>query len=1220
MGRIRIIFIIAGLAFHLIAGAQTGPSGFEFIENKGQWESAVKFKGDIPAGAFFLQQNGFTVLQHNQEDLARLNARSHRHEAQSNKEGQTSREIDQVGGVRTLPGEELILRSHAYRVSFAGASETASIIPDKVQPHYNNYFVGNDPTKWASQAKVFGAVTYKNVYPNIDVRYYSENGRLKYDIIVYPGGQVDRIALKYEGADKLSVNKDKELVIKTSVGDIRELYPYSYQYEAGKSRREVECRYEVTGNTVKFRLKNYNPNETLIIDPTVIFCSFTGGANNYGFTATPGPDGSLYSGSITFSSGFPVTPGAFQTGFGGGGTGGGGQACDMGIVKFNPNGTARVYSTYIGGSGNDFPHSLFCDPQGNLVIMGRSYSANYPTTVPLVGTGGGCDIVLTKLNATGTALVGSLRIGGNSNDGVNIIDNYNQSSLTRQSLLQNYGDESRSEVVLDRSGNIYVAAPTSSANFPVTPGVFQNTKGAAQDGVVMKINPNCDAVLWSSFLGGNADDGAFVLEIDPSNGDVYVAGATASTNFPVTGGVIQGTYGGGESDGFVVTINNNGTLIRYGTYLGTNAIDLVYGIKFDRSGFPYVMGTTRGSWPVVNAAYSIAGSRQFVAKLQPNLSSYIFSTVFGNGGARPNISPVAFLVDRCENMYISGWGGWIDNQSDPFDMGNISNMPITTDAIKRVTDNRDFYFIVINKNAASLRYGTYYGQDGGEGEHVDGGTSRFDEQGVIYQAICANCFGNNAQIPLQPPGFPTTVGVVAPINGAGNSGCNLAALKIAFNFAGVASGPKAFINGVQDTSGCVPLTIEFRDTVLNARSYEWNFGDGSPGVITTTANVNHIFNAVGTYRVRLIAVDSNTCNIRDTAFITVRVRNDRAQLAFNPVKLPPCESLSFRFDNNSFAPPGKPFGATSFTWSFGDGSRVSAGPGSVTHSYSAPGTYKVRLILTDTVYCNAPDSIELDLRIAPNVDAQFLTPATGCVPYTAVFNNTSLAGQRFFWDFGDGATSTLSNPSHLYTQTGTYRVKLIAIDSATCNIIDSTETTITVNPVPISNFTFTPVIPEVNKPTIFFNQSVGGVRFKWLFGDGDSVIKTTPDTVMHQYNATGTYNACLVVTNSFGCTDTFCLPVPAQVEPLLDVPTAFTPGRFGVNSVIKVEGFGISKMTWRIYNRWGIKVFESQDRKLGWDGSYKGQPQPMDVYAYTLDVEFFDGKRTRKTGDITLIR
>lgn len=1213
MGRKSLVLCALLIAATLQAAAQQSVPNFEFIENKGQWETAIKFKGEIPTGAFYLQQKGFTVLLHNPQELRALNSGFHHRGTNKTTINDKLADIQRPGG--NFDNGSTILHSHSYRVQFAGANENIQIIPDRLQSAHNNYFIGNDPSKWARNVKIFQAVIYKNVYPQIDVRYYSENGRLKYDIIVNPGGDVSAIAMKYEGANKLSI-KNKELLIATSVGTVKELFPYTFQFDPSAGKKVIDCRYKISGgNTVSFEVKNYDKNATLIIDPTLIFSTFTGStADNYGFTATPGPDGSFFSGSIVFGSGFPTTPGAFQTVFAGGG---GTRPTDIGIMKFNSTGTARLYSTYIGGNGSDYPHSLFSDPQGNLVVMGRSYSTDYPSTVPTVGPGGACDIIVTKLNAAGSALIGSMRIGGNADDGVNIQDHAATGTSGINSLLRNYGDESRSEVVLDRTGNIYVAAPTKSANFPITAG-FQNTKAAGQDGVVMKINPGCNSIIWSSFLGGNGDDGAFVLELDPLTNNVYVAGATASSNFPTTAGVTQPAFAGGEADGFITEINNNGSSIIKSTYLGTPSVDIIYGIKFDRKGFPYVMGTTRGNWPVTPGVWSVPGSRQFVVKLKPDLSGNVYSTVFGSGASKPNMSPVAFLVDRCENVYISGWGGWLLTGNDPYDLAGVAGMPVTNDAIKRVTDNRDMYFIVIKKDAASQLYGSFFGENEGsrsDGEHVDGGTSRFDEQGVIYQAICANCNGSGVN-------FPTTPGVVGPVNlAAGSGGCNLAAVKISFNFAGVASGPKAFINGARDSIGCVPLTFEFKDTVLNAKSYEWRFGDGSPDTTTVAAQVRHTYNAVGDYVVRLIAIDSTTCNIRDTAYINVKVRDDKANLAFNPVKLPPCESLSYRFDNSSTAPIAKPFGAISFTWDFGDGNRVNSGVGAVTHSYAAAGTYKVRLILTDTNYCNSPDSLEVELRIAPNVDAQFLTPASGCVPYNAVFENTSLAGQRFIWDFGDGAGSTLSSPTHLYNNTGSYTVKLIAIDSATCNIIDSVEKTISVNPNPVAGFTFAPLVPEINKPTIFTNQSVGGVRFKWLFGDGDSVIKTTPDTVLHQYNATGTFNACLIVFNQFNCTDTICQPVSAQIVPVLDVPNAFTPGRFGRNSIIRVEGFGIGKMNWKIYNRWGQVVYQSNDRKGGgWDGTFNGKPQPMDVYAYTLEVEFSDGTKTRKTGDITLIR
>jgi len=221
------------------------------------------------------------------------------------------------------------------------------------------------------------------------------------------------------------------------------------------------------------------------------------------------------------------------------------------------------------------------------------------------------------------------------------------------------------------------------------------------------------------------------------------------------------------------------------------------------------------------------------------------------------------------------------------------------------------------------------------------------------------------------------------------------------------------------------------------------------------------------------------------------------------------------------------------------------------------------------------------------------------------------------WDFGDGSTSTDVNPSHIFGATGTFNVRLIAIDTTTCNRTDTLTFPITVFSIPSAGFSFSPIPAEENKPTNFTNFSSGAISYLWDFGDGKTSDQANPT---HQYNATGTYKTCLIAINAAGCRDTFCLDVPAIILPELGVPNAFTPGKFGVNGIIKVLGFGINKMNWKIYNRWGQLVFSSSTPDLGWDGTFKGTLQPMDVYTYSLDVEFTDGKKLRKTGDISLLR
>jgi gliding motility-associated-like protein len=390
---------------------------------------------------------------------------------------------------------------------------------------------------------------------------------------------------------------------------------------------------------------------------------------------------------------------------------------------------------------------------------------------------------------------------------------------------------------------------------------------------------------------------------------------------------------------------------------------------------------------------------------------------------------------------------------------------------------------------------------------------------------------------------------------------------------------------------------------------------------------SHTFTAVGNYQVMLIAIDSNSCNIRDTAYINIRVGDLRANLLASVVKLDPCEDFNYQFNNLSTTDIPRPFTDTSFIWDFGDGSpRVVAGLTPVTHRYAGPGTYNGWLILNDTTYCNNPDSIPVIVRVAANVEAAFETPAIGCAPYDAVFTNSSVGGQTFEWNFGDplsGANnfSTAVNPTHLYSAPGTYTITMVANDPNTCNLTDTARFTITVYEAPTASFSYTPLAPVLNTPHFFTNlSSVNSVRFKWIFGDGDTLATTSSAVVEHQYNATGTFTACLVAFNQVGCSDTFCLDVNTLIEPALDVPNAFTPNSNDVNSVVMVRGFGIAKMRFIIWNRWGQKVFETGNRLQGWDGKVKGVVQPMDVYAYTLDVEFFDGTKTTRKGDITLIR
>ncbi len=1206
----------------LIAG-HSSFAQLQFIENKGQWNKDVDYKSDIQNGSVFLQRTGFMVLQHNAKDMEALTEQMHGNNNTSNVVNIQSRTVP--GNTNNKP---ITIRSHAYKVNFVKASGNVELHPDKVLPTYNNYFIGNDTSKWKGFCKIYQGVTYKNIYPNIDVRYYTDQGTLKYDLIVNPGGNVNDIALQFEGVDKLSI-KNKELIIGTSLGEMKELYPYTYQL-ADKGRQTLDCKYVVVNNIVRFKVTGYDKNATLVIDPTLIFCSFVGSSrDNWGYTATPGPDGSFFAGGISFEGGYPVSPGAFDESYNGGVNEDGNGGYDIGIIKLSADGTTRLYATYLGGSANEQPHSMITDAQGNLIVAGRSNSPNYPRVTPLIGPGGKYDIFITKLNATGSALLGSVVIGGTEDDGVNIkpkFINVPGQPPGAFDTRRNYGDDARSEVILGPNNSIYLASCTQSADFFISGSPIQTTFGGgpatlAQDGVVLKFNSNLNTLLFSTYFGGSGNDACFVLSINPITGNLYVGGSTTSPDIPGDKtGVMSPTFQGGVVDGFVTEMTPNGSAIIKTTYIGTNdndptrdGNDMVYGLKSDRFGFPYIMGTTTGNWQAFNATFSNPGGKQFIGKLKQDLSGYVYTTMFGNNSDIPNISPTAFLVDRCQNVYVSGWGGvFNNNRGYPCAGTGGLEFLITAGAIKANTDRKDFFFFVLEKNAISQLYGTFFGQNNGFDDHVDGGTSRFDENGIIYQAICANC--NNTPNIF----FPTTPGVWAPSNLS--IGCSEAMVKIEMNFGGVGASVKATINGVVDTIGCVPLAVKFTDTLAKGKSYVWDFGDGSAPVKTFAPvnSISHQYNTIGSFRLMLVSIDSTTCNISDTAYVTVKVGNNNVTPNFTTAKIGGCQSLSFQFVNKTTAvlPVYTP---NTFVWDFGDGSpRIDAGIETKIHTYPGPGTYLARLIVNDTAFCNSPDSVSNIVRLAVNVKAQFTTPAKGCVPYTAKFENTSLGGTDFIWDFGDNSSlSTMVSPSHLYSTTGDYTIRLIAIDTSTCNKRDTTFFTITVSSIPTALFSFSPVPALENTAIDFVSRSIGATSFFWDFGDGETSTKENPS---HLFNESKTFNVCLIAINDAGCTDTICQPVTAKIIPLLDVPNAFTPGKFGVNGIVKVAGYGIAKMDWKIYNRWGQVVFATSNRTAGWDGTFKGALQAMDVYTYTLDVEFTDGKKLRKTGDITLLR
>lgn len=904
----HLIFILALFAVSTISAQAQAV----FVENKGQWPDHVTHQVRLNGGAAFLQEDGFKFVIYHEDDLAQYTGHQHAHSDHTNEE--ISDEI----------------RTHAWNLRFLNTASYGYVEGQNQYSGEQNYLIGNDPQKWGKGAARYGALTWKSLYSGIDMEIgESQDGHLKWDFRIAPYGNPGDIRFSYDHVEVK--NEGQRLVIQTSVGTFYESIPLAYQEIKGK-RIPVACEYIITEQGIGFTFPNgYSRKHSIVIDPVLSFATYSGStADNFGFTATYDVEGHLFGGGIVFNTGYPVTNGAYSSTYSG--------LIDLGITKFTIDGTGLLYSTYIGGSDGETPNSMVVNDQGHLYVFGITGSLNFPVgSSPYQGThqGGlsdnfpsngtnftnGTDIYVVALDSAGSNLIGGTYLGGSANDGLNTGSHPGINTL----LAYNYGDLFRGEVIVDDNSNVFIASCTQSSNFPTTPGAYQMSSGGAQDAIVASFNPDLSNLLWSTYLGGSQADAAYSLKLD-NRGDVLVTGGTLSINFPATGGAYQ-PVPAGQMDGFLTKIEAGGSIVPSSTFVGTSSPDQSYFVEVDEDQKIYILAQTEGQILPSPGVYNNPNSGQFIARYSNDLTSRDWVTTFGKGDGDPELSPTAFLVDKCFNIYVSGWGGSTNFSSNNPDF-DISGLPLTPDAYQSVTDGSDFYFIVLGPDAANLEYATYFGGDISQ-EHVDGGTSRFDKAGIIYQAVCAGCGSNDD--------FPTSPGAWSSTNNSTN--CNIGVLKFEFQLSEVL----ALAETNSDTIGCAPLTVDFINNSTQNLQYSWDFGDGTA---SSDAAPSHTYTDAGKYRVELAVFDTATnCVISDTAYLNIEVFDSAtADFTFSPNPVDMNEPV--QFTNLST-------GSSNFFWTFGDG--ATSTDKDPQHIYEEPGEYTICLLAQNSLDCS--DSI-----------------------------------------------------------------------------------------------------------------------------------------------------------------------------------------------------------------------------------------------------------------------
>jgi len=578
----------------------------------------------------------------------------------------------------------------------------------------------------------------------------------------------------------------------------------------------------------------------------------------------------------------------------------------------------------------------------------------------------------------------------------------------------------------------------------------------------------------------------------------------------------------------------------------------------------YVVGTTLGAYPVSPGRYANANASQFIHKLTTDLSTSIWSTRIGGNG-NENLSPTAFLVSNCGQIYFSGWGG-----STNLVPSSTNGLPTTPDGFQRTTNGSDFYLMVLNQDAASLSYATFFG--GTSAEHVDGGTSRFDKNGIVYQAACAGCSGS----------FPTTPGVVSTVN---RSSCNLGVFKIDFEQGVVVN--LDVDGGVQVRCFGIPFTFTARGT---ANTWIWDFGDGSPRM--QGSPVQYTYPVPGNYRVMLIGVDSASCNLADTAYVDVTVvERPQMEALFEAEPSADCQGFSVRLTNSST-------GSTSYLWRFGDGN-TSTGRDPI-HPYSGPGTYTITLAVIDP-FCRdtvfATRTITLD---PPSIEYDLPSPMTICDGGTVTLD----AGAGYTtYTWSTGATSRTITVG----QPGPYWVR---VTDGICAGVDTVQVLVG-SPYP-------PQPDRVVCPGEVAQLSPGfPVRsIVWNTGDTTSSIIAGLEG-----------NYWFIATDTANCTvqDTIIVTIISREDSEGVVPNVFSPNRDGKNDLFEVRGRSLDRFSMEIFNRWGQKLYETNSPDRGWNGGVDnniGDAVPEGTYYYIISFKSLCSADDLDThvGHVTLLR
>jgi hypothetical protein len=660
----------------LILADHYGKLPLSFEPNRGQTAAPVKFLSRGP---------GYTLFLTADEAVLKLGSSS------------------TADVARTAPDRRAAVSPAIVRMKLVGANPDPQVTALDELPGKSNYFIGNNPKRWRTNVPNFSKVRYRKIYPGIDLVYYGNPRQLEYDFVVASGVDPRSITLNVTSDDAtggkpddlarratpLRIAADGDLLISANAREIRFQKPVVYQPGAARpqgtnlARSFATTKHFIDGrwvlknsHQVGFEVAAYDRSKTLVIDPAVLYCTYLGGSSdNSAYNVVADANGNAYVAGNTTSVDFPTVK-PFQAANAGG--------SDVFVAKLNPSGTALIYSTYLGGTGQDYAYWINVDSKNQAHVTGSTSSPDFPVTAGVFQStcGGECgsgtrNAYLTVLDSIGSALVYSTYLGGSGQDQANAIET-------------------------DSTGNTYIAGWTTSTDFPTTTGAYQTTYSGTSDAFVSKINPTGTALIYSTLLGVSDDNRAFGIQFDKS-GDSYITGYTTSTGFPTTTGAFQTTLKG-SSNAFITEVNPTATGLVYSTYLGGSGTDVGWAIALDSSNNTYISGqTTSTDFPTTTGALRTTCSSAcstndaFVAKMDSTGKALVYSTYLGG----PNGEQEAYALTINASGYAYATG-----------RTESTDFPVSKGAF--FTSNQGVYdaFIAeLNPAGSALAYATYFGGD-----------------------------------------------------------------------------------------------------------------------------------------------------------------------------------------------------------------------------------------------------------------------------------------------------------------------------------------------------------------------------------------------------------------------------------------------------------------------------------------------------------------------------